>query len=339
MVSENSPRKSLLTALIFFSGVISTAPALHAQNGSDRPKDQPADLSNVEQQAEQDQVDKKNTVEQEEPIGSEDIQPQKVRREREPTPQIRKKNEDYDPRYQQGVRYIEHPMAAKGLYLIDKNKVYYYRVKPTEATQEGSVRVGYYNPSQLSNPSYPNLTFGDLYSNTIPIILYDNEIDIFKKFGRFGWKYGAGVFFEQGHGSFVEQPEIQAVAAGRQGPPEQFTFFMFPLNIGVIYHLEYFKNQWIIPYGEGGVDAFCFGEARDDSVNTFGAAFGLAGGVHFSGGVAIPLGHDYRSFLDMDREYGITKVSFVAEFREYVSLEPKWNFTAPAMSAGFSVNY
>jgi hypothetical protein len=327
MVSES--RTCGVLVFIVFTALLNHQTVFAQEAGSARPSDQPADLSTMEQDA--------PVIKNDDETANE-ATPQKVQsKDHEPTPQIKKKGADYDPRYQQGMQYIEHPLAARGLYRIDKNKIYYYRVKPTDTNQEASVRLGPYNPTNLVNPSYPSIHFDDIYTTSnIPMILYDNEIDVFKKFGRFGYKYGSGLYLAQGHGEFVSD---YAKAAEPLGPPEQFTFLMFPFNVGGIYHFEYFKHQWVIPYGEAALDAFCFAELRNDDVNKFGAALGIAAGAHFSVGITVPLGHDARSFLDLDREYGITSIAFAAEFRDYVAFESKWNFSAPMIDAGFSVNY
>jgi hypothetical protein len=255
----------------------------------------------------------------------------------QPTPQIKKKPKEFDTTYRNDSRYIEHPNTNRGLYLIDKNKVYYYRVKTGTATREASVRLGPYQPVNLVNPSNTAISFGSVYTvSNIPMILYDFEKDISKKLGRLGYKFGTGLYVAQGHGQFTSG---NAQVAEPRGPPEQFTFFLFPFNAGAIYHFDYLEHQWVIPYGEGGVDLFCFGEARSDSANKFGAAFGAAPATHFSLGATIPLGHDSRSFLDLDREYGVKSIGISIEFRDYLSLSSKWNFSGQVYSAGFSATY
>ncbi len=256
---------------------------------------------------------------------------------KEPVPHIQKKGENFDAHDYPQNRFIEHPNAAKGLYLIDKNKIYYYRTNEADSKHEAAIRLGPYTPSNLANPKYPEITFDSVYTtHNIPLILYDIETDIFKKFGRFGYKFGTGLYVAQGSGAFVN---AYAQAAEPRGPPERFTLFVLPCNAGVIYHLEYLKHQWVIPYGEAGVDAFLFAESRNDNVNKLGAAFGAAPAAHVSGGVTIPIGHDARSFLDLSREYGINRFSIAIEFRDYVALSKKFDFSGSTITGGFSAEY
>ncbi|MCB0349840.1 MAG: hypothetical protein KDD38_01575 [Bdellovibrionales bacterium] len=254
----------------------------------------------------------------------------------EPIPQIKKKKEYIDPRFRPESRFIEHPNASKGLIKIDKDKIYHYRVKHTDQKNAGSFRLGTYEPLNLINPENTTLTYTSLYGDSAPILLlYDQERQFFQKFGKLAWKFGGGLYLANGHGEFAEpNPDPTAI------PPEKFTLFVFPLNVGAIYRLHYFKNQWIVPYVEGGLDAFCFGETRDDDQNpSIGAKLGIAPATHFSLGGSISLGKNANSFLDLDREYGINAVYLTFEYRNYISLSDKFDFSGEALTGGITAEY
>lgn len=253
---------------------------------------------------------------------------------KEPVPQIQKKKSYIDPRFRPESRFIEHPNAAKGLIKIDKEKVYHYKVKTSEQKQASSFRLGTYEPTELTNPDHSNLSFSELYDNvSFPLLLYDQERQFFQKFGKLGWKFGAGFYLAQGNGKFENE-------ANTETPKENFTLFVFPLNIGLIYRMQFFTNQWIVPYAEGAVDAFCFGEFRDDDQNpALGAALGLAPAAHFSLGGSLAMGKDASAFLDLDREYGINTIYLSLEYRQYLSLSNKYDFSGAAITGGITAEY
>jgi hypothetical protein len=256
----------------------------------------------------------------------------------EPIPQIKKKKETVDPRFHSETQYIEHPNASKGLIRIDKDKIYYYKVKTSDQTKAGTFHMGTYTPTNLANPDDSSLSFNNLYDQTsFPILLYDHEWQILQMFGKFALKAGGGFYYATGHGKFEIQNDNRADSPE---PKEKFTLLVFPINVGLIYRLKYFKNQWLVPYVEGGIDAFCFAETRDDDQNpALGAALGLSPAAHFSLGGSLSLGKNARSFLDLDREYGINAMYLTLEYRNYVSLSNKYDFSGDAVTAGITAEY
>lgn len=257
---------------------------------------------------------------------------------REPLPQIKRKKDYVDPRFRPESRFIEHPNAEKGLIKIDKNKVYQYKVKTSEQKSSAALRFGMYEPTELANPEDASLTFDELYDQTdYPFIAYDQDWIFFKKFGELAWKIGGALYVAQGNGRFAASP-----GGFNQGqtPREKFTLIVVPITVGVSYKLKYFNNQWLIPYVEGGLDAFNFAEVRDDNKNpSIGAKLGLAPAAHASAGLSLPLGRDASSFLDLDREYGINAVYLTAEFRHYFALSSKFDFSGDAITGGITADY
>jgi hypothetical protein len=253
----------------------------------------------------------------------------------DPLPQIKRKKTRIDPRYRQESRFIEHPNAEKGLIRIDKDRVYHYKVKQSEQKNAASLRFAVYEPTNLANPNDSALDFDSIYEVTdIPMLLYDQEWQFFQKFGKLGWKVGGGFYLAQGTGVF-ENPN-----PGGEDPQESFTFMVFPLNLGLVYRAHFWDGQWIIPYAEGGVDAFCFAEIRDDDNNPpLGAALGASPAMHFSVGGSIPLGRKASSFLDLDREYGINAMYISFEYRSYIALSEKYDFSGDAMNGGITVEF
>lgn len=323
-------RETVLSCAALF--ILTTLSISQKSNAQTRPVNQPAQLSRVNPG-----LSTSATLQNDEDAASVEVEEPAPTHREEPSAHIRKKDQSTEEQFNSQSRYIEHPNASKGLYLIDKHKIYYYRTKETERNYETSVRLGPYAPVNLVNPSYPQITFDSVYTtHNIPLVLYDYEKDFFKRFGRLGYKLGTGLYVAQGHGQFVN-PNAQI--AEPKGPAEQFTLVVLPFCAGLIYHFDYLRNQWIIPYGEGGVDAFTMAELRNDNVNKFGANFGASPAAHFSIGATVPLGHDTRSFLDLDREYGINRIGIALEFRDYIALSSKFDFSGTAITGGISAEY
>lgn len=284
---------------------------------------------------------KRSDLESAKPTPLESLEENKVEEKKEeppkpdPIPMIKRKKEAVDPKFRQGTYYIEHPNATKGLYRIDKEQDYYYRVEMTPQNEASTLSIGTYEPTELTSPDDTSIGFSDIYDETnFPILLYDYERQFYKGFGRLAWKLGGGLYLAQGNGVF-ETPQ----PAGDE-PPEKFTLFVVPLNFGFTYRFQYFNNQWLVPYAEGGLDAFLFAERRDDNQNPpLGAFYGFAPAAHATGGLAIPLGTGARSFLDLDREYGINAMYFTASFRYYFALSENYDFTGEVISGGITVDY
>lgn len=255
-----------------------------------------------------------------------------VERDREPIPVIKRHGNIDDALKEK--RYIEHPNAKKGLIKIDKNKVYHYKVPESPQNNAGNVKFAMYEPTKLSNPQNSNIDYGNIYDeDAFPMIIYEHEWQIFKKFGKFGVTLGGGIFFTQGHGQF-EDPGMNERAR------ERFTLVAFPFSAGAIYRMQYWDAQPLFPYFGGGLNYIAFAERRDDDQNpAWGAKIGAAPAAHFYAGVAIQLGLGARSFLDLDREYGINRIWITGEYRQYVGLHGDYDFSGDAINGGITAEF
>ncbi len=231
----------------------------------------------------------------------------------------------------QPSRYIEHPLAKQGLYKIDTEGVYYYRVNLPVPKHTVSVRLGSFTPNSLVNPQNSSATFNQIYGAETPIILiYDYERPFFRSAGVLSWKLGTGLFTASGHGIFVNP--------NRDTPREGFTLISIPISAGLVYSLQFVPRQWIIPYAEGGGDFFGLSEIRSDAAAGIAGVAGAAT-AHFSFGARIPLGFGVRSFLDMAREYGISTMYMTAEYRDYMGLTKNYDLTGSTITVGIAADY
>ena len=227
-----------------------------------------------------------------------------------------------------GVYKIYHPNAKYGLTRITKDGVYEYKTPSSPQSHSISVRLGMFSPSYLENPKTGS-GFADLYTDPAPMILFDYEWDP-KYTGPLEVKAGSGLFIAQGHGTFADSNSDLT-------PQESFTFLAFPSSLSVIYKAQYWKNQFFVPYVDGGMDLLPFVELRDDGKGTkLGAS--LAGHVAF--GASISLGFlDRTSLIQLDREYGINSIWLTGELRTLTSLSGDLDFSGHIINVGFTARF
>src|SRR5690606_1963146 len=128
-----------------------------------------------------------------------------------------------------------------------------------------------------------------------------------------------GMYFAQGQGQFQDGSLAR----------EKFTLLVFPLSAGVVYRLQFWDDQFLVPYACGGADLFLFAERRDDDLNPdLGAKYGAAPAAHGCGGLGVRLGRGPRAFIDLDREYGINSMWVTGEYRRYVALSDRFDFSS-----------
>ncbi|MCB0384310.1 MAG: hypothetical protein KDD43_02880 [Bdellovibrionales bacterium] len=226
---------------------------------------------------------------------------------------------------------VPHPFADKGLIRITREKAYLYQTEVSKQDRASSVRFGFFDPIDLASPD-TEVAFSDLYPESeMPMLFYDYEWQFWKGFGRLGWKLGTGIYAASGNGAF-KSAENAALT-----PRENFTFIAFPNTIGLIYRLQYWDTQPVVPFVEGGGDVFTFAEIRDDGKSP---KFGAAPAAHVAAGASFNLGFlDRSSIIELDREFGINNVWLTAEFRKLIGLSDKFDFSADVINAGFLVEF
>lgn len=255
-----------------------------------------------------------------------------------PTPRPRPaKASTYEPRSatssvngktpEKGVKMIHHPDAKKGLIRIEQDGTYIYKVKTTPKNQSGTVRFGFMQPPNIVAAD-GTTTFKTMYgSSELFTLMFDYEWQPFSKYGKLGLQTGFGLATAQGNGRFLNSG-LEAL--------EKYTFVAVPLNLGVIYRLEYFKRQWVAPYVSGGGTYIGVAEMRDDGKNSFTgtpAAYG-------AGGLMINLtAIDKQVAFNLDSEYGIGNLWLTGEFRFQKAFSEEVDFSGSLISLGFSADF
>ena len=234
-----------------------------------------------------------------------------------------------------GEKEVQHPFAEKGLIRISKDRTYFYKVEESPQTRAMTFRAGIFNPSALSNPDekgQPGSTFHDNYAaSTSPALMLDYEWQRWRTdLGKIGLRAGSGLFLAQGNGHFVG-----GVNAGLT-PKEVFTFVTIPINLGLIYRMNFGRRQLFVPYVEGGGTIFSFTEMRDDSKPP---KFGAAPGAYAAAGMAFNMTYfDALSRIQLDREYWISAIYLKAEYRQLIAFS-RYDFTSPLVNGGFCMEF
>jgi hypothetical protein len=232
-------------------------------------------------------------------------------------------------------KFIQHPMAKKGLRLIDRDGSYYYETTKTSAKDETSiVRLGAISPAPSVISADGQTTYKTMYGSGNPfVMMYDYEWKPLKRFGSLGLVAGMGFFTAQGSGRFncVGDPLCGTEAE------EKYTFYASPLSLGAVYRFQYSDRQWISPAVSGGVTYFALAEFRDDgkspSVVGTPAAYG-AGSLMFNlSQIDKDLG------FKLDAEYGIHTMWLNFEIRQIQSSNKDLDFSGTMLTAGVTVDY
>lgn len=228
---------------------------------------------------------------------------------------------------QKGVKLIRHPDAKKGLLRIEQDGAYIYKVKTQPKDETGILRYGLMEPPKIVSAD-GRTDFATMYtSDPLGTLMFDYEWQPFSKYGKLGVQAGFALTSANGKGRFLKDGAVA---------PENYTFIILPLNLGVIYRLEYFRRQWVAPYVAGGGSYIAVVEMRDDDKNNFSgtpAAYG-AGGLMFN-----ITALDKSLAFNLDSEYGVGNLWLVAEYRYQKAFSEDLDFSGALMSFGISADF
>lgn len=223
---------------------------------------------------------------------------------------------------------MAHPLAEKGLKRITSDKIYLYETIESPKEHSLAVKFGMYDPINLQNED--NTNFADIYErSSAPMILIDYEWKWFNVLGEWNFQVGTGIFFTQGNGVFANNNSLRA--------REKFTFFAIPITGNLIYKMHLYQRQWLIPFGGGGIGIMGFSEVRDDFS---GPKFGGSVVAPVFAGLALSVNSvSPETGRTLDREYGINKTLFAIEYRQFLSITDKYDFSADLINAGLMLEY
>lgn len=229
------------------------------------------------------------------------------------------------------TKRIKHPGAKEGLYLIDEEGVYHYRVK-TLSKKDNSMFfriISQSSPDIVGQTDGGTFTFEDMYHQSdLTGVDFIYEWQPLKSFGKAGLQFGAGFATASGKGKFANDDA--------RTPRESYSFFSIPLSLGVVYRFEYMEKQWAAPYVAGGGIYNGLVEYRNDSkLKAVGtpAAYGAGGFL-----VNLTALNKELAFT-MDREYGFSQLWLSAEYRRIQSFNEDLDITSNQVSVGIGADY
>ncbi len=243
---------------------------------------------------------------------------------------IEVESEVVDPmgRKKKRVRKIHHPLAKKGLYRITSKGEYLYRTNKSEQHRAGSLRFGALYLDKFANPASTNVTFESIYGGeATPALFFDYEWQLFRGYGKGGWKVGTGFMMASGNGRFADGTIAQ----------ESFDFVVFPNSVSGIYRFQYWDRQFLVPFVEAGLDYFAFAEIRDDNKPP---KFGATPGLHAAAGLNISLtAFGKRTANQIDSEYGVNDIYLTIEGRVIHGLHSSMDISTEVIDAGFTAEF
>jgi hypothetical protein len=207
-----------------------------------------------------------------------------------------------------------------------------YSTESTGKDRSASLRVGAFNPPNISNPENPDITFSSMYGDAPQFgLIGDYEMRLTSFFGRLGVKLVSGLFVASGNGRF------RTARADGLDAEEKFTFLLFPNQLTATYKFQYAERQVLVPFVEGGAGYFTFAEIRDDQK---GPRFGGAAVTVAAGGLNLLLDYfDRAAIRQLDAYYGINHVWLTAEARAIVGLNGNFDFTSIVFSSGVVLEF
>jgi hypothetical protein len=221
-------------------------------------------------------------------------------------------------------------LSERGLFKITKKGGFQYRVDESPQNSAASFRFGVASFPNLQNAS--GIGFDHIYGeDKKPILLVDYEWQFYQGFGKLGIKAGSGLMLASGKGQFANPYQ------GSTNAMEKYNFYMFPNSLAAIYRLELFNKQWLVPFGEIGIDYLTFIEARDDGEDF---KFGGAPHFHFAVGGSFLLDTLNRdAMVSVDKQYGVNHIWLTAEYRRLESLGSNFDFSDDLINAGVMVEF
>jgi len=210
-----------------------------------------------------------------------------------------------------------------------KKGVHLYKTKPSPLTRSAGIRVGPYTPTNLSGDT-AGVTFQNVYPTATPFLIgLDYEFLLFQKIGKIGIRPALAFITASGQGRFKNAPTLQA--------EEIVSLYAFPASISGVYHLQFWDNQPLVPFGEAGGDYIGFMEYRPDKEKFADATrYGGAPAWHWAAGLQLQLDFLNREGLwQLDSEYGINHIYLVGAVRQIIGLDSTFNFSALVYEGGF----
>lgn len=232
-----------------------------------------------------------------------------------------------------GVEYIHHPQSAQGLLAITKEGAYIYETTESrDYSTTGSLRIASIDSPKIE--AEDKTTYDQMYKDgQEPVFMFDYEWQPLTKFGKLGFQAGFGFLYSSGQGRFISN---DPTLAGKEAK-ERYTFLAIPLNLGVVYRLEFLRRQWLAPFVAGGGTYIAVTEFRDDGKSP--AMVGTPGAYGAAGMLFNVSAVDRETAFVLTSEYGITNLWVSLEVRVLKTFAEDLDFSSNILGAGIAVDY
>lgn len=251
----------------------------------------------------------------------------------EQTPEAVTETTTTPEKLKKGVKYIEHPLAEKGLVRINKDGSYVYKTEETTAKNiSGALRYGAMDPPDIK--AADGTTYDTMYGGASQsLISFDYEWHPFSGYGKLGLQTGFGFLIAYGSGRFLAPGD----PLNGQIAKEEYTFVAIPLNLGVVYRLEWLTQQWLAPYVAAGGTYVAVAEIRDDGKNP---TYVGTPGAYGAGGVLFNISAiNKKTAFTLRSEYGIQNLWLSLDYRYLQTFNDEINFSSSIIGGGIVVDY
>jgi hypothetical protein len=228
---------------------------------------------------------------------------------------------------------VYHPGAQQGLIRINKDKSYQYKVPVIAKSKATGFSFSYVSAPKISSAPASNISvdYETMYGGSnIYGLLMNHEWMPFRKYGSLGVLLEGGISYSHGNGTLV--------SGGNTYPAqESYTLFIVPLSAFIKYRLEFWRNQWFVPYIEAGGTYYGLGELRSGDNKFRYAGAPAAGG---GGGVQINLSKfDPHGSYSLAHEYGVADLWLNFEARKMAGLKNAVDFSSTTINFGIVADY
>jgi len=190
-----------------------------------------------------------------------------------------------------------------------------------------SLSGGVYKPRKMvgRGDDYSSIYRGDNWFLGDNGLWVDGSLEwqFFKSFGRMAIKGTSGLWYIQGRHDATTDASSDKI---------EYELYVVPAFIGVVYRLQFFSKQWVIPFFEASYGGFRFDQrkgVKNDQYGTFKNAYILGWGFQINGNAIEP-----SAARDFDIEWGVNQTSFVAQAR-VITMDIPDNFNFGTDSRNF----
>ena len=221
----------------------------------------------------------------------------------------------------------------KGLKYVDRKGVHTYEIPLSKINGSFNFKFGILRPNFNTKYNFETI----YYHNRNALALIDYERKLFRKLGHLSLILGSGLMFSQGNGRFSPD-SVNYDPNQIDNAREKYFLFTIPLNAGVLYKVQFFDPQLIIPYAHAGGALFNMLEIRNDGARP---SLLVVPSIYYAGGLKVLLDFfsSKRNTNTLEKEYGVNHTFLLFEIRQYLSITATANMTNTLFLGGFGIIY